>query len=212
MTVIGCFMNLGKKLFLCFILLSFSSLLTAEASKALVEKAQAGDADAQFKLAEFYILRNESVDEIRLALDLYIASSKQGHAEAQFVLGKWYLQISHDRDAIPLLIEASKQGHMKATLTLMSSITPRNSPDEIAEMIRLVRGVADSGNLEAQIGLERMYWVGKIVPKDKEEAGVWLEMAAEQGHMDSQSTLAFRYLHGHGVVKNDKKAAEWYKK
>lgn len=53
---------------------------------------------------------------------------------------------------------------------------------------------ADSGNAEAQFLLARMYQTGRGIPKDTEQAGVWLEKAAAQGHFKANLVLGIKML------------------
>ena len=55
-----------------------------------------------------------------------------------------------------------------------------------------------------------MYFEGKGVPQDYEEAEKWYRMAAEQGDAYGQYNLALMYDNGWGVPKDPEKASHWY--
>ena len=57
-----------------------------------------------------------------------------------------------------------------------------------------------------------MYFEGKGVVQDFEEAFGWYRKAAEQGQPDAQCNLGVMYFEGHGVAKNDKEAERWWRK
>lgn len=49
------------------------------------------------------------------------------------------------------------------------------------------------------------------VPKNKETAAYYFEIAANLGDPDAQNDLAFCYVHGHGVKKDPFRAAKYYR-
>ena len=84
-----------------------------------------------------------------------------------------------------------------------------------SEEVRLFKAVkieAEQGDAEAQFGLGLMYYEGKEVPKNYEEAAKWLQKAAEQGHAEAQYILGLMYREGESVPKNYEEAAKWLQK
>jgi len=71
---------------------------------------------------------------------------------------------------------------------------------------------ADSGDVDAQVRLGRMYYNGHGVPQDYQEAIRWYHLAGEQGHAEAQFSLGNMYYRGEGVPKDATKAVEWYQK
>jgi TPR repeat protein len=63
------------------------------------------------------------------------------------------------------------------------------------------KGLADSGDAEAQFNLGVMYAEGKGVIKNDAEAVRWYELAADQGLAPAQNSLGFMYAEGKGVIK-----------
>src|SRR5258708_11438254 len=57
-----------------------------------------------------------------------------------------------------------------------------------------------------------MYFKGRGVPADNDEAAKWLRLSAEQGDAQSQYNLAVLYTQGLGVPRNLKEAANWMQK
>ena len=53
---------------------------------------------------------------------------------------------------------------------------------------------------------------GDCVDQNGEEAIKWFTLAAEQGLVGSQTTLAMMYEEGRGVKKDPQKAKTWYAK
>ena len=61
------------------------------------------------------------------------------------------------------------------------------------------RPLAEQGDAEAQWFLGSMYYQGKGVPQDDQEAVRWYWQAADQGDAYAQNTLGYMYEHGRGV-------------
>lgn len=53
-----------------------------------------------------------------------------------------------------------------------------------------LRGRSEKGSVAAQVRMGSLYWLGKGVPEDYQEAAKWFRKAAEQGHARGQE-LAF---------------------
>ena len=64
---------------------------------------------------------------------------------------------------------------------------------------------AQNGDAIAQFALGNMYFVGKVVPRERDEAKKWLTKAANQNHIDAQFELSKMYLY----EEDDKNALEW---
>lgn len=72
------------------------------------------------------------------------------------------------------------------------------------------RGVAQSGDREAQSLLGIMYAFGQGVPQDYPQAISWLRMAAAQGETKAQFKLGSMYANGQGFTRNHQRAAMWF--
>ena len=66
------------------------------------------------------------------------------------------------------------------------------------------------GNIEAQYELGLMYFEGKNVRQDYEEAARWYRLSAERGFAKAQNNLGFMYEKGYGMKRNDAEAVRWY--
>ncbi len=71
------------------------------------------------------------------------------------------------------------------------------------------RPLAEQGDADAQWFLGSMYYQGKGVPQDDQEAVRWYRQAADQGDAYAQNTLAYMYEHGRGVPRNYVRAYMW---
>ncbi len=72
------------------------------------------------------------------------------------------------------------------------------------------RGVAQSGNREAQSLLGIMYAFGQGVPQDYPQAIKWLRLAAAQGETKAQFKLGSMYANGQGFTRDHRRAAMWF--
>ena len=81
------------------------------------------------------------------------------------------------------------------------------------EEIEILRADALAGDPEAQVELGYAYINGDgELNHDAKEAFKWFELAARQGNINGQSSLAMCYREGWGVVKDINKAKEWFEK
>src|SRR5437899_3562627 len=71
---------------------------------------------------------------------------------------------------------------------------------------------ADAGDPEAQYQLASLYWDGKEVDQDRNEALKWYQLAAQHGHPDAQVKVAEVYEMGQGVSQDYLRASQWYAK
>lgn len=78
--------------------------------------------------------------------------------------------------------------------------------------LETVRGMANSGNADAQLLVGIMYKMGVGGEEHQSDAAYYFRMAAEQGLASAQTNLGKCYLAGEGVHEDDKKAFEWFEK
>ena len=71
---------------------------------------------------------------------------------------------------------------------------------------------AEQGDANAQCNLGVLYFCGRGVSKDYNEAAKWYRKAAEQGHAAAQCNLGALYDSGKGVSQDYNEAAKWYRK
>ena len=129
---------------------------------SLRHAAEQGDADAQFRLAEFYYKRYEDCcgaeEELEEAVRWYQEAAGRGDARAQFEIG-WFYQSG----------EVIGEDHEKA--------------------VAWYRISAEQGYARAQYWLGWFYRYGCGVDPDMEEAVKWYGIAAEQGNEEALEDL-----------------------
>ncbi len=80
-------------------------------------------------------------------------------------------------------------------------------PDPVAAQ-RWFRRAADHGSVEAQVKLAEI----AIVEERYEEALLWFSKAADQDDADAAFNVGSLYYVGRGVVKDEAKATEYYRR
>ena len=81
---------------------------------------------------------------------------------------------------------------------------------DFALAARLFHPLAEQGDARAQSNLGVMYYEGRGVPQDYQEALKWYRKAAEQGDEGAQSQLGLMYQKGQGVPQGLVRAHMWY--
>ncbi|MDB4391271.1 sel1 repeat family protein [bacterium] len=158
-------------LLLCFLLASCGE------EKTVQERAEAGDAEAQYDLGHMYEYgygKAVTADYVE-AVKWYRKAANQEYASAQYRLAHKYYH------------------GLKV-------------PVDYAQAAELYRKAAEQGYAPALNDLGAMYYLGKGVPKDVVEGAKWYRKAAEQGEAKAQSNLGEMYDKGDGVPQDDVKA------
>lgn len=80
------------------------------------------------------------------------------------------------------------------------------------EALKIMREIAEQGEIEAQLNLAAFCISGNRVEKNLEEAIYWYEKAAEQGNIEAQRFLGNLYFLGEEVKQDYEKAKYWLQK
>ncbi|MFZ3322726.1 MAG: tetratricopeptide repeat protein [Usitatibacter sp.] len=83
---------------------------------------------------------------------------------------------------------------------------------DYAAAVSQYRSLADEGGAAAQVSLGNMYFYGRGVAADDDEAARWYRKAAEQGDAQGQAALGYLYKRGKGVQQDYAEAAQWLRK
>ncbi|NBT49301.1 MAG: sel1 repeat family protein [Actinobacteria bacterium] len=149
-------------------------------SHELVQRAEAGDANAQYHLGvycESYALimptiSNETATAKNLKLEQaaywYRKSAEQGNMDAQYNLGlKWYTK-------------AEEQGDKRSQARLgFCYFWGHGVKQDLKEAVKWYTKSAEQGDVKAQCYLANCYENGLGVPKDKKEAIKWYTKALD---------------------------------
>ena len=144
-------MTTMKRLFIYLILACTALTAWGQSMNELLQKANAGDAQAQYELGyAYYFGANGCEKDYAKAFKWYSAAAKQGHAKAQFGLGGCYS-------------------------------LGRGVDKDYEQQVYWYKKAAEHGLAEAQTALGECYMYGDGVPLDKKEAEKWFIKAAKQG-------------------------------
>lgn len=156
-------------------------------------EANAGNAIAQYQLAQSYLTQND----LDAAIPLLRRAALKGAAPAQYDLGKLYEQgRGVDQDMIEarnLIAKAAAAGHVGAMYDLALFMAEgEGGPLDEAGAVEWFSKAADHGFLDAQYNLGVMYAEGIGTQQDLAEALYWFELATRKG--DSAAALEVRNL------------------
>ena len=195
------------------LLVSYGAALCADPS--LKRRAQRGDAQAQYELAESLIISNDEEDE-RKAVEWYRKAAEQGLANAQYHLGVCYANGTGTAVNKPEVFRwykaAAEQGVVVAQYNLAVCYDKgEGTVVNKSEAFHWYKAAAEQGIAVAQYNLAVCYDIGEGTEINKPEAFRWYKAAAEQGLAVAQYNLAVYYANGKGTEVNKTQAFHWYK-
>ena len=184
---------------------------------ALVKKAQSGDAEAQYSLAECYYNGLGVSKDYAEAVMWYRKAAEQGNAGGQNSLGFCYqngLGVAQDyTEAVKWYRKAAEQGNASGQNNLgVCYEYGKGVAQDNSQAVKWYRKAAEQGNASGQYNLGLCYYNGKGVTKNYTEAVKWYRKAAEQGDAYAQYNLGLCYKNGYGVPKDISQAVVWYRK
>ena len=153
---------------------------------ALANRALAGNAEAQFELADLY-MHSEHEDDILLAEEWALKAAENGLVEAMYWLGEGY--------------------------TVYAKDLAEEDPEESKKHFELGYYWLSKANIQkhpaATLELANYYRRGDVIEKDVEKSVKLVEQAAELGELQAMRDLAFIYANGLGVDADEAQADAW---
>ena len=218
-------MKLASRLFLSIMLLAFLALLPSSVSAGMApgelkvfkpNKAQAelelkdafeqakaraekGDVQAQYSLANYYERGLGVAKDKNEAVKWYRKAADQGHEESKLQL------------ELKDTFEGAEKGDREAQYRLSDYYSHGiGMAMDKNEAVKWCRKAADQGYVQAQYRLGDCYFLGEGVAEDLVEAVKWYRKAADQGYYLAQTMLGDCYTHGKGVAKDEVEAYALY--
>ncbi len=155
----------------------------------LANRALAGNAEAQFELADLY-MQSEHDDDITLAEEWALKAAENGQVEAMYWLGEGY--------------------------TVYAKELREEDPEESKAHFELAYYWLSKANIEkhpaATLELAGYYRRGDVVEKDEVKSVALVKQAAELGDVQAMRDLAFIYENGMGTELNEEQADFWTNK
>ena len=193
--------------------------MTAQTTTSIAElqqKAQAGDAQAQFDLALCYANGDGVEKDEVVAFDWHKQAAELGHADAQFALGLFYFIGGAELQPIfnKWVAErfTNKNFNPAFDLAVSQVLSTKLTQTDHDLAFKWLKIAAEKNYSEAQYYLALCYLEGKSVEQNHDIAFEWFEKAAKDNIIEAQDKLARCYRDGNGVGKNESLAFEWFKK
>jgi TPR repeat protein len=196
--------------------------LAATQLASLRTKAEKGDTQAQFAVAEHYAIDHEGMPKNSPeAVRWMRLAAEQGLDKAQLRLGWWYHggAVAGATGVLPKdWVEAAKWYRLAAerkngnACTMLGVLLSQGGNGLQKDSVAAVgwwRKGAELGDPLGQVNLGASYQFGSGVEKDSLEAVKWYRQAAEQGDDNGQFHLARCYEAGEGVPKDLVLADMW---
>ena len=200
-----------------------SNAVLETSAAELVKMAEAGDANAQFKLGQCHEKGYMGIKDNKEAVKWYAKSAEQGYTKAEFVLSLCYSEgkgvLRNKKEAEDWI--AKVLAHANADELYAFSQYRLNNPmdgdlrwiSEFSEVeFRCLKKSAELGNVVAQAQLGNFYSSGRYVNRDQIEAVKWWTKSADQGNANAQFKLGMCYKYGSGVAKDWNEAIKWLNK
>ncbi|MCL1994568.1 MAG: hypothetical protein FWG63_00005 [Defluviitaleaceae bacterium] len=191
--------------------------------KYLKQKAEQGNADAQYGLGKFFRdgvttlgspVRNEDYE--REAPKWFRKAAEQGHAEACYELYECYRYgkgvEESELDRKKWLRKAAENGHLQA-MNVIGNGSVKDHKEAIKWTLEIIKREPNHNlAIRAYNKLGLFYRAGAGCEMDKEEAFYMFQKAAELGEEDAYYNLGICYDLGQGVQKDRYEAIKWYRK
>ena len=196
---------------------AYKTFLRAHAS--LLDSADKGNADDQFKVGEwFYEHRNSksASDYDRIFFYWFQKAALQSHVGAMVKMGECYekgffIKISSDKAKI-WYKKAADQGDENAWRGYVRMKYNNGTYEKVVQYRFLLLVDAEKGNRQSQFLLAEWFYNHETQPTYKAEAIVWYSKAANGGHVEAMWKLGEFYEMGKGVNCSMTAAIRWYKK
>ena len=157
-------------------------------------KAEAGDADSEYRLGLCYYNGEGVAKNYAEAVKWYRKAAEQNYAEAQFSLGYCYANgkgvAKNDAEGVKWCRKAAEQNYAPAQYILgLSYAQGQGVAKNYAEAVKWYRKAAEQNDAQAQLNLGFSYAQGQGVAKDYVESYKWTLLAAGQGDKDAKEIM-----------------------
>jgi len=179
-------------------------------------KAESGDAQAQFDLAEAYYRGDGVPQDYSEAVLWHHKAADQGYAFAQNRLGDFYRLGLHvpqdDAEAAKWFRLAADQGDVWAQTNLGNCYySGKGVPQDYKEAVSWYIRAAEQGyEVPDKLRLGDCYAYGRGVALDYKEALKWYRLAVEDGKSDALFRISILYAEGKGVPQDRQESAKLF--
>jgi TPR repeat protein len=190
----------------------------AKEFEALLARAEGGDGEAQFELAERYAFGRDVEKSPEEAKKWYLRAADSGHEKSRELLVASYIRGTltgyEPKTDFVRLLPWMKDAARAGNVVVMQILAEKYSRgEEVAQDLweahRWLQALAERGFVNAQYSLALMYHQGLGVEPNAATAYKWFEAAAMQGDNRAQYMVAMMNYYGRGVEQNLRAAKEW---
>lgn len=177
--------------------------------KDLIDKAESGDVDALVSLGVAYYNEEDGKENQGKAFELFSKALEiaPNNVKAINNIANCYnngVGVDENKQkAMELYREAAETGHANSQYNLANELSRQENP----ECLEWYQKAFENGDVDAPYEIARIYYNGKIVPKDCEKYIEYLTKADEIGNNYATFDLAYSYLTGDCVETNKEKGA-----
>lgn len=174
--------------------ISFAEEVLSDDYQLLIEKANAGDAESQFKIGSAFDTGDGAPKDGEKAMKWYLKAAKSGMAEAQNSVGSVLQAEKKYKEAFVWYTKAAEQNHLVAlnNLAYLYGLGLGAKQDR-KKAFELYLKSANLGWPQAMWNLANMYGAGSIGEKDLYSACIWSLRAkkyAESNNARLNETIA----------------------
>ncbi len=146
-------------------------------------------------------------------LKSYRMSSRGGSCLGQFEVYQ-ILSRQDDKDCMVDLLLSAENGYLSAAKILISGylsgqLNEESAPVSVEKVVHALRTAAETGDVESQVILGKLFLNGIIFEKSEENALEWLEKAALGGHNKSRVFIVNRLLAEKSVIIPVETVVSW---
>lgn len=163
------------------------------------------DDKLQYRLGQMLHTGTGTEQDDIAAADYWERSAKLGNPNAQYALGKLWLEngTGDPEQAVAWIAKAAEGGNADAQYSLAKLYRDGESVErDIGRAVEFFMLSAEQKNEYAAFALGKLYLAGEDIPCDVDAAIKWLSVSADLGNSFAQYTLAKLYLTGEDVAKN----------
>ncbi|RHZ54981.1 hypothetical protein Glove_421g2 [Diversispora epigaea] len=166
-------------------------------------------------MENIYSNENKTINDKEEEFRKYLKSAEEGNGDAQFYLGKCYMQgigtTKDEENAFQWYLRSAEGGNSygQQKLGYFYQNGIGTTKDEKKAFQWYLKS-AEGGNHMGQNNLGHCYGKGIGTTKDEEKAFKWYLKSAEGGNHLGQSNIGWCYREGIGATKDEEKAFQWY--
>ena len=177
---------------------------------AIKQRAERGDADAQFNLGRIYYTGEGIEPNFNKAVYWYKKAALQGNANAQINLGNCYDDNEDFDSAFYWNMKAAEQGNAMGQTNVGYYYRSGNGVEkDYAKAAYWFQKAADQGDAVGEQAIGACYLKGDGVVQDFAKGIEWTKKAALQGDTVAAYNLGVDYYNGDGIPQDYKEAFHW---